>query len=269
MSTFDASGLDDLPLEALRSLGESVGDFVLIGQVAIDLVTRGQAHLPPDRLTRDVDVAIAVASRQEFHDRVLPLGPKQGTSFRFRVAGSAVDVLPYGDLAVGHEVIVDEDHLDVAGMADADRTAVTMDLGEGVLVRVASLSSLVALKLIAWTVRGTRTNDKDAHDVTLLLRASGSGDFEDELWNDNEALEAVEFDPYLAGPYRVGRQIAGTFETKVVDRIVDALSGRPGSRIRSLLASPAGHVPQQLDALLLGLRTGDEGNQNTMSTLGG
>lgn len=62
MPTFDASGLDDLPRAALGNLLVTVGEFVVVGKVAIDVVARGMARLPPDRLTRDVDVAISVGS---------------------------------------------------------------------------------------------------------------------------------------------------------------------------------------------------------------
>lgn len=60
MTSFDASGLPDVPLETLRGLRLEIGDFVLVGMAAVDLITRALADLPASRLTRDVDVAVAV-----------------------------------------------------------------------------------------------------------------------------------------------------------------------------------------------------------------
>lgn len=149
-----------------------------------------------------------------------------------------------------------EDHLDVAGMTDAARTAVRVDLGGGLVVNVASLPALVALKLVAWEVRGRRTDDKDARDLGLLLRASTSGDFEDELWEDDEALLAMSYDPERTGPFRVGRAIATDFEPGLVTRVAALVEGGSGARLRSILSTSSGLPVEQLDALRAGLAVG-------------
>lgn len=116
---------------------------------------------------------------------------------------------------------------------------------------MASLAGLVVLKIIAWTDRGSATDDKDAHDLALLLRASASGQFAEDLWADDYALEQTEFDPERAGPFRVGRQIADDFEPALVARLRATLTGSSGQRIHDLSRTPL--AKERLDALVFGM----------------
>lgn len=254
MTSFDASGLPDVPRKTLRDLRSELGDFVLVGMAAVDLVARAVADLPAPRLTRDVDVAIAVDSQPELRERTRRLVPRGPSPIHFWLDGAQIDVVPYGAVAPDDRLVLSDAELDVSGLADAARTSISIRLDDDLVVRVASLHALVALKLIAWTDRGPATDDKDAHDVGLLLRASVSGSYLDQLWSDDEALATVKFDPERAGPYRVGRQIARDFEQSLVERLHGILTGRSGTRLRDLLRRPLSG--EQLDALLLGLEQG-------------
>lgn len=253
MKSFDASGLPDVPRRTLHDLQEEVGDFVLVGMAAVDLVTRAIAGLPASRLTRDVDVAIAVDTEPALRERTRRLVPRgTGSRLHFWLDGARVDVVPFGDVAPGNRLVLEDTTLDVSGLYDASRTSINLDLGGNLIVRVASLAGLVALKLIAWTDRGAKTDHKDAHDIGLLLRASVSGRFADALWDDDEALERTDYDPERAGPFRIGRQIAREFEPMLVDRLEAILTGTTGQLLRDLLNSPVS--TEHLDALVLGIR---------------
>lgn len=251
MTTFDASGLPDLPRQTLRELQAELGDFLLVGMGAVDLVARGLADLPATRLTRDVDVAVAVDSHEELQELTKRLVQRGDSSLHYWLGDAQVDVVPYGDLAPHDLLMIDDTSLDVSGLSAAARSSLSIRVDEELVVRVASLASLVALKLIAWTDRGAETENKDALDVQLLLRASTSGRFNRELWSDDDALEKTDYDPERAGPYRVGRQIAGDFEPSFVARLQTILVGVSGQRLREIGRGPL--TSDYLDALLLGL----------------
>jgi len=253
MTSFDASGLTDVPRRTLHDLQTEVGDFVLVGMAAVDLVARAIADLPVSRLTRNVDVAISVDSEPALRQRTQRLVPRgKGSRLHFWLGGARVDVVPFGDVAPGDRLVLDDTTFDVSGLSDASRTSIDLRLGDDLVVRVASLASLVVLKIIAWTDRGAETDHKDAHDLGLLLRASASGRFADDLWEDDEALEQTDFDPERAGPFRVGQQIAREFEPSLVERLEATLTASSGQQLRDLLGTPTS--TEHLDALVLGLR---------------
>lgn len=130
MTSFDASGLPDVPLETLRGLRLEIGDFVLVGMAAVDLITRALADLPASRLTRDVDVAVAVDTEpalRELTRRLVDRGG--GSALHFWVDGVQVDVVPFGGVAPGDRLVLADTTLDVSGLSDAARTAVSLKLG--------------------------------------------------------------------------------------------------------------------------------------------
>lgn len=216
--TFDLSSSIDgtfFPLEALRALlarGEETGvPLLVIGAVARDLVV----HLPLGhtqiRATKDVDIAIAVPSNEDFAAFTHGLEQRDNGMHAFTVAGIAVDVVPFGGIeADGHITFGDKHRLNVIGLSEAafspDKVRLTKDL----IVNVASIEAQCPLKVLAW--RGRHPDDtKDALDLITLLHAGSEGRYADETWEDEDCLTLNDDDIVLAGAYRLGRNGSALF----------------------------------------------------------
>lgn len=216
MRSYDASTRTDLPIpydtvaELVTHLRRRTSRFVLIGAVARDLLASCAGGLPIARATRDIDIAVAVATARTLDD----LGELRPTRAqpRYTFRGASVDVVPFGAIERNRHVTFSNDfELDVTGVAEACENAVRVTLPGGVTVPVASLESQTVLKLLAWRDRGTPYNNKDALDLGTVFEASASGTYGNELWED-PAMTLHEYDAPLAGAYRLGRDAALTLD---------------------------------------------------------
>lgn len=241
MTTFDASAhATEFPLPVLASLKDTMGDWFLIGAFARDLVVNCAAELPRGSETFDVDIAIAVADDAQYRARVASLAKAGGSRIRYRADGFAVDVIAYGEIAPDNRFETDETTLDVTGLAEARACAIQVVFDGDLEIWCASLHAQVLLKLIAWQARGGATT-KDARDLALLLEAAHSGIYKDQVWTDDDALEACGFVEDLAGAYRIGRLIARDFHEASLERSLDTVSEEGINR----LADEAGRSAQQ------------------------
>jgi len=97
--------------------------------------------------------------------------------------------------------------MSVAGYAEALASALEVDAGNGLIVRVVSIPALAALKLLAWDERGLLDN-KDAQDLLFLLQHYHEAGNEVRLYEDTiDLLQAAAFDPSLAGAALLGRDV--------------------------------------------------------------
>lgn len=153
MAIFDVSERADalLPRHVLRELDVLFeGNYLLVGALARDLVAHLLGGVDLGRMTRDVDICIAVEDGDELRRHLDRMSPPAGQANRRNVLDWPVDVLPYGAIAPGGMFEDDGLLTDVTGMAEADRTADTFDLGGGQVVRCPSLASMIVLKIVAW-----------------------------------------------------------------------------------------------------------------------
>lgn len=256
MRSFDASAtaVDVLPIEVLAQLDDLVGDYLLVGARARDLITHCVAGLPLGRATHDVDISIAVVSMTELWDLLGSLQTRRKGLARFRVGDTPVDVLPYGPVATDGMVEPEDGVLlDVTGMAEARSTAIRISVASGQSVHCASLAAMILLKLVAWDMRQGYT-DKDALDLALLLDASHSGAYEEPCWDDDVAAR-YDYDVFLVGPYVQGLAIARDFSVASRSRILPLLED--GDRSEQLTRRmPPGVAPRadQLAAVAAGMR---------------
>lgn len=172
------------------------------------------------RATHDVDFAIAI----EDWDRFDALKAALIASGDFAADTNRVHLLHYRPVEHGHAFPLDlipfggverEAHriawppdmnvvMDVTAYAEALLAAVDVDAGNGLVVRVVSIPSLAALKLIAWNDRGLQDN-KDAQDLFFLLQHYHEAGNEDRMYDDAYGLlEACGFDLTLAGAALLG-----------------------------------------------------------------
>lgn len=197
-----------------------VDGLVLIGAVARDLLGAIAGDLPVQRATHDLDVAVAVRTMGQYGPPA-PRSIRRGASRTFSWEARRSTV-PFGAVATDSHVLFDNDfRLDVTGLADALASPVTVRLRPEVVVPVASLAAQSVLKLLAWRDRRFDTHARDAVDLGFLLEASSSGEYADEVWADEHALAACDFDFFSAGAFRLGRQARAGMSAPTLQAVVD------------------------------------------------
>lgn len=266
MTFYDASTDPDLAVEAVvltevvRAAADLGLEVLVIGAVARDILIRGLLGARPERATKDVDVAVAVADWSAYDRLTSSLPRSGGPSHRFVVHGFDVDIIPFGGIESPRRTITwpDQKAMDVHGFAEAHRRAVAVKLPGGLEVRVASLAAQSALKILAWRDR-RHEDDKDAIDLRTILAAASQGSNLEELYEHHpDVLERFDYDPLLAGAARLGADAAALLDPdsqEIVasllahDDVLEALAARMGRN--------SGVNAELLDAYLLGLAAED------------
>lgn len=90
-----------------------------------------------------------------------------------------------------------------------------------------------------------------------LIRASYSGEYASECWDDEHALDRCGYDLLATGPYRVGREIRRSFDTVTVEQMVELLAGSMGELLAAEVSRELAAPEDRLNALLNGLRDPD------------
>jgi len=208
-------------LATVQAVTQALGyGYLLVGATARDMLMTHVFDIASRRATHDVDFAIAVENWERFHAlkaelvargdfapaadkaHLLYYQPAQhGTAF-------PLDLIPFGGVEqAGHQIAWPPDMsvvMDVTAYAEALASAVEVDIGNGVAIRVVSIPSLAALKLLAWNDRGLQDN-KDAQDLFFLLQHYHDAGNDNRMYEEALALlEASGFDLPLAGAALLG-----------------------------------------------------------------
>ena len=188
--------------------------YMLVGATARDILLYNVFGQRVLRATQDVDIAILIDSWDRFKtvkSEILSAPDFQPSTVQpYRVlhktSGSAsstpVDILPFGEIATEAEAFrwppPDTDLvMNAAAFADAYESSITVAIGSGFDLRIASIQGLVLLKLLAWV---DKAESKQAQDVLRLIETYADSGNEDRLYTDKiDLLEAEEFDFRLAG----------------------------------------------------------------------
>lgn len=182
---------------------------MVVGATARNILSLGLGHGVPERLTRDVDVSIVVASWSELDAFTRGLSRVGRSAHAFRVLGHEVDIVPWGAVENDDRTITWPDGvvMSLVGMREAYEKRVAVVLPGGHRVTVPSVPGLAVLKLMAWSDRGTATS-RDAIDLAEILGWQTSGKALESLYGGGaEALVAFEFDVDAAGAFVLGQQM--------------------------------------------------------------
>ena len=169
------------------------------------------------RATNDVDFAIALESWERFNalkaalvasDEFTPSADKiHLLLYKPAEYGNAfpLDLIPFGGVEQeAHRIAWPPDMnvvMSVIGYAEALASAIDVDAGNGLIIKVVSIPALAALKLLAWDDRGLEDN-KDAQDLLFLLQHYHEAGNGDRMYEEAYGLlEAAGFDlpPAAAG----------------------------------------------------------------------
>lgn len=198
----------------------------VVGAVARIILLENIHGLNAGRTTTDVDFAFALDNWEQFHTikALLLENPRFNASEQFahrlyfRAPGLEhsykVDLIPFGGVETSQNTIAWPPDMaimmNVAGFGDAFAAAVSVEASPGLEISVASLPGIAILKLFAWADR-RQENPKDALDLLALLRSYHEAGNENRIYEDADALaalEAVEYDPELAGAWLLGNDVS-------------------------------------------------------------
>jgi len=197
------------------------------------------------RGTIDLDLSIAAALR--VCDRRLeglgwhrgPGAPQRWTT----PTGAMVDVVPAARTQIrrgGFEWPDGGAAMSLVGFRLAFADAVPLAIGRRFKVRIASLRSLVLLKMAAYVDRPWE-RDSDLEDLAQILSGFLPGDAP-ARWSDQVVELGLEYED--VGPYLLGREIGGVAdasERRLVQKFANAIAD-PEDRL-STLARMARHAP--------------------------
>ncbi len=239
--------VEPLTLTVIDEIGQvanrlGVPVFV-VGAVARIILLENVHGLSAGRATTDVDFAFALDNWEQF-DALKKL-VIENTRFSaaeqlahrvyFRAPGLEhaykVDLIPFGGVEKSPNTITWPPDMaimmKVAGFSDAFAAAVRVEVSPGIEATVASLPGIVTLKLFAWADR-RQENSKDAVDIVTLLRSYHQAGNDHRIYDEasaRAALEAVDYDPELAGAWLLGHDVGAMASESTVTALKALLAG--------------------------------------------
>lgn len=263
-------------LAKVQAVTQALGcPYLLVGATARDVLMTHVFGLDLRRATHDVDFAIALESWDQFQALKAALlnsgnftavaGKVQLLHYKPVEYGSAfpLDLIPFGGVEQeAHQIVWPPDMnvvMNVTGYAEALASALDVDTGDGRVIRVVSIPSLAALKLLAWNDRGLQDN-KDAQDLFFLLKHYHAAGNEHRMWDEAfDLLETNGYDLGLAGATLLGQDTSVVLHEDSLRALLAILTDpRKRDRLVVHMTRSAGIESDTADKLLsqfeLGLR---------------
>jgi len=210
----DLDWLADLIGDARRAV-PSV-EWLIVGALARDLHLSYAHGIRVDRVTTDTDLALAIATWDEFaHVRDALLSSRNFGADRrmehklLHRSGRALDVVPFGDIEDRSGAIAWPPSgavtMNVVGYREALAGSIPLQLPHEQHARIPSISGLVILKFIAWSERHYIAPRKDAYDLRILLTHYLDAGNLQRLYENHADLVDEDFDCSLASARLAGR----------------------------------------------------------------
>jgi len=208
--------------------------FFIIGATARDLILHHGYGIKVRRATKDIDLAVHVASWDEFQalkNKLIETVPFSETKMMQRLMyqeSIPIDIVPFGAIKEPDGSISwPPDHdirMNILGFDDAysDAMPVRLKTEPELDVLVASPTSLAALKLISWKDRAPE-NTKDAIDLMFIIQNYLDIGNHERLHDKHSDLIDENFDYVRAGARLLGRDIATILKEQVITKVQQIL----------------------------------------------
>lgn len=236
-------------LEDVDSLTREHGlQYLVIGALARELVIDHVLQMGA-KATRDVDFAIAVQNWDEFSSIKEALlatarysAPRHHPHRLNHIASNwQVDIIPFdgvqnaeGTIAWPPEMAI---VMNVTGLTDALRSALRIEVADGLEIPVASVPAFFILKIFAWNDRRRETS-KDADDLWRILAQYADIGNQDRLYDQfTEVLVAKDYDIKRAGAYLLGFDIASIAASETMLQLQRLLAFAGTRRLASDIAA--------------------------------
>ncbi len=208
-------------LSVLSSCFNKAGnDFFVIGAASRDILRLYLEAEPSPRRTRDLDIAIAVDSWDDFYEiseMLIQNGFRKDGHMKQRFyfgaekgADYELDVVPFGGVTAPGEKIYwppeESPMMSVKGFASVLKDCVDVVVDNAFSFKIPSAPAFFVLKFDAWLDRHL-LNDKDAKDMSFIL----ANYYLHEITSPAhlEVLDVLPdpFEPFVAGAYMIAKDI--------------------------------------------------------------
>lgn len=240
MQATESARIDENLYQLLSAFSEAASTenvpWMLVGATGRILLLEKVYGWPKGVATEDTDLAVQVDSWEHYEvlcKRLADLGvfrPMQKPAKRFASQYDLLfDLLPYGGVETGIKQVYwppnNDDLMTVRGFGCAHRDAIIVNVNDTLDVPVASPRGLCALKLFAWEERSRQHPGRDAKDLAYLFQNIERLYPLEALHADfNEALEAADYDPELAGLYQLGAEVKALLEEDETEFLAEFLA---------------------------------------------
>lgn len=213
--------------------------FFVIGATARDMVFEYGYGITVSRATRDIDLAVQVATWVEFQslkNALIATGQFAVSKMMQRVYYQneiPIDIIPFGAIENESNISWPPDgsvKMNVAGFDDAYYATQTVRLRESPLLEipVVTPAALVILKLMAWQDRSSE-HSKDAIDLAFILRWYLDTGHTERLSEQHSDL-LDDFDFERSGARLLGRDIASIVSAQTKQKLHEILSLETGEQ---------------------------------------
>lgn len=208
-------------LSVLSSCFNKAGnDFFVIGAASRDILRLYLEAEPSPRRTRDLDIAIAVDSWDDFYEiseMLIQNGFRKDSHMKQRFyfgaekgADYELDVVPFGGVTAPGEKIYwppeESPMMSVKGFASVLKDCVDVVVDNAFSFKIPSAPAFFVLKFDAWLDRHL-LNDKDAKDMSFIL----ANYYLHEITSPAhlEVLDVLPdpLEPFVAGAYMIAKDI--------------------------------------------------------------
>jgi len=262
LSNFNQEGLKEI-IEILETVFQKFDvDFYVIGALAKD-VWLSKENVPT-RATKDVDFAVFISESGDYEEIKATLIKehdfKEVSSNAFALLtpfGYPVDMLPFGSVEIDEAVEVEGDGLTkvhVNGFKEIYQQGLAPVLtDEGITFKIASLASIILLKLIAFDDR-PENRTQDIKDIAVIM--SHYFHIESSLIYDrhNDLFTQGDFELIDIAAYVIGRELNAIISDNETlrNRVLNILSltEKYHHRIPELMAQNATFPIEQARKLL-------------------
>ena len=194
--------------------------YFIVGAFARDLILEQIYKQKPNVGTRDIDLALRMESWEKYEEFISLLFEEYGFEPGRKVheyissQGVLTDIVPYGKIEEERKISFPPHFtymMNMLGFEEIYDYSMTILLDEEIEIRIASVESLVLLKLIAWHDRyPTKACEKHARDICIVIECYFDIKIEEFADKYGDIFDDVEeeFDPFLWGARVIGRHIA-------------------------------------------------------------
>lgn len=263
----DSGSLDDVDLvvdELIDKAALQADQIMLVGARCRDTLHAALGHTTVNRSTNDLDIGLALSDWRA-QERVAAAFDKAGTNgIRYRVAGVAVDVMPFGPEIEDPSGISRPAHrqegLIVFGFDDVFARSLTIELPRsGHRIRIPTPQGYAALKLRAWVDRSQYGEFKDAQDFATAVDWYEDWTLVEQRLRgaDSKVADRYFYDMPLASAHLLGRDIRDQLTepnaSDLLDRFLDSDTARFAATLKGEPGNP-GRRNELLEAMVEGLR---------------
>lgn len=253
----------ELTVEIVREIqktSKALGvELLLVGAQAKVILLENIHGLNPGRATGDIDFAFAVESWEQFEQIKLSLIatgnfselPKTAQRLLYKSSliehEYIVDIIPFGAVQDANNMIAWPPDMDVvmsvSGYQEALESALSVEIGTNLTIKVVSLPGLAILKIFAWSERGTTTENKDAIDLLTLLRAYYEAGNTDRIYEepDSATLESLDYNQELMGAWLLGYDAATIADESTIERITALIEDKKENLVLQMAKSLSGN----------------------------